>query len=288
MLKKIYHFCRNFSIAYNRKNLSDYAASAAFFLFLSLIPLLMLLFAVLPYTIVDEQQILNIVLNYMPDSLGDFLSSTINEIYVRSGGIITISILVTLWSAGKGMQSLIRGMNSINEIEEHRGYIIIRCMACLYTVIMLIAVIIMMVLMMFGRELFHIALHYVPSLISVKTLYLILRYPISAVFLWIIFDVLYCFVPSKKQKIVAQLPGAFFSAIIWLLASWLFSVYLKYFDFSTYGSLATIIIVMIYMYMMMYIMLLGTYLNHWMGRSVSNRFENTDKNKKSKDYYEYK
>ena len=285
MIKKLYVFCKNFSNAYNKKNISDYAASAAFFLFLSLIPLLMLLFSILPYTIVDEQLILDLVLNYTPENLHDFLAGIINEIYLESSGIITVSILVTLWSAGKGMQSLIRGMNTINEIEENRNFFIIRGLACLYTVIMLVAVIIMMVIMMFGKELFHALINTFPALINVRALYLNLRYPISALLLILLFDILYCFVPSKKQKLLKQLPGAVFSAVVWLLASWAFSVYLKYYDFSTYGSMATIIIVMIYMYMMMYIMLLGTYMNHWMGRSVSNKDYTDNRNEFANEKY---
>ena len=273
MIKKIYGFCVNFSIAFNKKNLSDYAASAAFFLFLSLIPLLMLLFSILPYTVVTEQELLEITLRYIPDTMDGFITGIINEIYANSGGIITISVLVTLWSAGKGMQALIRGLNSINDILEMRGFFILRALACLYTVIMLAATIIMMVLLMFGRTLFRVILMYIPQLYNIRNLILYLRYPVSWLVLVILFEVIYCFVPSKNQKFVAQLPGAVFSAIVWSIASFGFSVYLHFNDFSTYGSMATVIIVMIYMYMMMYIVFVGAYLNNWLGRSISSEIK---------------
>lgn len=269
MIKKIYIFCNNFSIAFNKKNLSDYAASAAFFLFLSLIPLLMLLFSILPYTVATEQELLELVLRYLPDTMDGFITGIINEIYDNTAGIITVTALVTLWSAGKGMQALIRGLNSINEIIEVRGFFILRALACLYTVIMLAAMIVMMVLLMFGRSLFRIVLMYIPQLDTIRNLILYLRYPVSWVVLVILFEVIYCFVPSKNQKFMAQLPGAVFSAIVWSIASFGFSVYLHFNDFSTYGSLATVIIVMIYMYMMMYIIFVGAYINNWLGRSIS-------------------
>lgn len=269
MIKKIYIFCNNFSIAFNKKNLSDYAASAAFFLFLSLIPLLMLLFSILPYTVATEQELLELVLRYLPDTMDGFITGIINEIYDNTAGIITVTALVTLWSAGKGMQALIRGLNSINDIIEVRGFFILRALACLYTVIMLAAMIVMMVLLMFGRSLFRIVLMYIPQLDNIRNLILYLRYPVSWVVLVILFEVIYCFVPSKNQKFMAQLPGAVFSAIVWSIASFGFSVYLHFNDFSTYGSLATVIIVMIYMYMMMYIIFVGAYINNWLGRSIS-------------------
>lgn len=273
MIKKIYVFCVNFSKAFNKKNVSDYAASAAFFLFLSLIPLLMLLFSILPYTVATEQELLDISLRYIPDTMYGFITGIINEIYANSAGIITVTALVTLWSAGKGMQALIRGLNSINDIVEIRGFFILRALACLYTVIMLAATIIMMVLLMFGKSLFRIILMYIPELYKIRHLILYLRYPVSWLVLVILFEVIYCFVPSKNQKFVAQLPGAIFSAIIWSIASFGFSVYLHFNDFSTYGSMATVIIVMIYMYMMMYIVFVGAYLNNWLGRSISSEVE---------------
>jgi len=270
MIKKLYGFCVNFSIAFNKKNLSDYAASAAFFLFLSLIPLMMLVFSVLPYTSVSEAQLVDLLVRYIPDTMDGFIVGIINEIYGMSSGIITVSIVITLWSAGKGMQSLIRGLNSINDIVEIRGYFVLRTLACLYTVIMLIAMFIMMGLLMFGKAIFRFAMAYIPELSKVKMVILGFRYPVSWVVLVFLFVTIYCLIPSKKQKFVAQLPGALFSAAVWLLASFGFSVYLNINDFSTYGSMATVIIVMIYMYMMMYIILVGAYINYWLGRSVSN------------------
>ena len=82
---------------------------------------------------------------------------------------------------------------------------------------------------------------------------------------------------SKKQKFSKQLPGAVFSCIVWYVASWFFSQYLdNYNGFSTYGSMATIIIIMIYMYMMMYILMVGAYLNSWLGRSEKYADEESD------------
>lgn len=271
MIKTIYVFCTNFSIALNKKNISDYAASAAFFLFLSFIPEMMIGFAALPYTMITEEQIINLIVKFAPDQISPFICGVVNEIYLSSSEIITASIIVALWSAGKCMQSLIRGLNSINDIEENRSFFVLRAIACLYTVVMLIAAIIMIALLMFGRELFYVVSKYIPQIIEFKRFLLYIRYPFSVTIFILIFEAIYCIVPSKKQNFFKQLPGAFLSAVAWSVASWVFTIYLKYFDgFSSYGSMATIIIVMVYMYMMMYIILIGAYLNQWLGRSVSN------------------
>ena len=71
---------------------------------------------------------------------------------------------------------------------------------------------------------------------------------------------------SWYKVLKKQIPGAFFSALIWSVTSWGFSVYIDAFHgFSTYGSLTTVIAVLIYMYAMLYIALIGAYINRYFG-----------------------
>ena len=275
--KKIIYFLQSFSSAFNSKNITDFAASAAFFLFLSLIPLMIVAFSILPYTFVTEEMLLHFVLRALPSVTDSFVSSIIREIYASSAGVLTASIIVTLWSAGKAMQSLIRGLNVINDIQERRNFFVLRALACLYTIALLLAMLIMMGMLMFGRTIVNFMIGHFPQLEAFRGRILIIRYPISLVLLVIVFTAIYCLVPSKKQKFSKQLPGAVFSCIVWYVASWFFLQYLDNYDgFSTYGSMATIIIIMIYMYMMMYILMVGAYLNNWLGRSEKYADEQSD------------
>ncbi len=266
--RKLYLFFTNFSVAFNRKNISDFAASAAFFLFLSLIPIMVLVISVLPYTFLTEEMLMGMVLRAVPAVTDSFVESIINEIYAGSYGVVTVSIVITLWSAGKAMQSMIRGLNGINDIEENRSYFVLRALACLYTIALLIAMFVMMGMLMFGRIIVNFVLRHLPQLEEFRGRILLFRYPVSITLLIILFTLIYCLVPSKKQRFSKQLPGAVFAGLVWSAASWVFSAYLNIYNgFSTYGSMATIIIIMFYMYMMMYIILMGAYINQWLGRS---------------------
>ncbi|MBQ8945441.1 MAG: YihY/virulence factor BrkB family protein [Lachnospiraceae bacterium] len=267
--KKLYIFINNFSQAFNSKNVPDYAASTAFFMFLSLIPFMMVAFAVMPYTFVTEEMLLSVIMRVIPEAADTFIVDIIQEIYDSSAGIITVSIIVTLWSAGKAMQALIRGLNVVYDIRERRNFILLRILGCVYTIALMIAIVIMIGILMFGRTIVNFFFRHMPDLEPMRSLILRLRYPVSLVLLILLFTAIYCMVPSIKQKFTMQLPGAVFAAIAWSAGSWVFSFYLNHFDgFSTYGSLATVIIVMLYMYMMMYIILVGAYINCWLGRVV--------------------
>lgn len=268
--KKLTVFFNNFSKAFARKNLQDYAASTAFFIFLSLIPFMMVAFAVMPYTFITEDMVIRLVIRIFPEAADSFILGIIEEIYDSSAGIITVSVIVTLWSAGKAMQALIRGLNVVNDFEENRNALVLRAVACVYTIAMLIATVIMIGLLMFGRLIVNFVLKHIPELEPARNWVILLRYPVSLLILVVLFTGIYCLAPRHKQRFKKQLPGAVFSSIVWSVASWLFSFYINKFNgFSTYGSMATIIVVLFYLYMMMYIILLGAYINMWLGRSVS-------------------
>lgn len=103
---------------------------------------------------------------------------------------------------------------------------------------------------------------YVPELSPVLHWLLSQRFVFSICILVIAFTAIYTWVPQKKLRLLAQLPGALFTSLGWMAISWLFSTYISAFDgFSAYGSLATIVIAMLWMYYCMFILLLGAYLN---------------------------
>ena len=71
---------------------------------------------------------------------------------------------------------------------------------------------------------------------------------------------IYTFIPSARMKFIYQLPGALFSAIVWYVFSWLFSLYVSLPDtYSIYGSLATPVIMMFWLYFCIYIFLIGAF-----------------------------
>ena len=74
---------------------------------------------------------------------------------------------------------------------------------------------------------------------------------------------IYKFLPNRRDKFRKQIPGAVFTALGWMVISWIFSVYVDVFQgfSSMYGSLTTIVLIMLWMYFCMYSILLGGELN---------------------------
>ena len=263
---RLYYIMRDFNWQMTRKNISAFAASTSFFLFLSMIPLLMALCAILPYTRLTEGNLINAITRFTPDAMDALVVSVISDVYARSAGTITIFAIVTIWSASKAMLALIRGLNAVNDFEERRNYFVLRFIACIYTVIILAATILALIVMVFGNVIVDLLLADIPPLHILVQFVMRFRFLFSWAVLTIIFSLIYAYVPSHKLGFQGQIPGAAFSAIMWGTASYAFSVYVDHFNgFGTYGGLTTVVIMMLWFYLLMYILMIGAHINRYFG-----------------------
>ena len=248
-----------------RIELGSFAASSAFFLFLSLIPILLLLCAVIPYTGISQTVLLDLLHDSVggiaPEVITDLIQSAVKSIY--NGGALTLSLsaLATLWTASKAFLALMRGMDVIHGAPR-ANYITARLKSCFYTMVMVAVFVFMLVGVVFGKKLVYFIGGYIPSIIPPLRWIVRQRFWMAWIILACVFTGIYTWVPNKKLRLREQLPGAVFSSAVWIGFSVLFTVYLNHSpSFGIYGSLATIIIALLWMYYCMLILLLGTYLN---------------------------
>ena len=279
---RLYYIFRDFSWQMTKKNIAAFAASTAFFLFLSMIPLLMALCAILPYTTLTEENLINAITQFTPDAMNALVISIVSDVYARSAGTITIFAIVTIWSASKAMLALIHGLNAVNDFEERRNYFVLRFIACIYTVIILIAMILALFVMVFGNVIVNFLLADIPPLHIVMQFVMHFRFLFSWGILTLIFALIYAYVPNNKMCFKSQIPGAAFSAVMWSAASFFFAVYVDHFNgFGTYGGLTTVVIMMIWFYLLMYILLIGAHINRYFGPVYKFLFGWLDKSAKS-------
>lgn len=264
MFKRFVLIGFDFSKHMSRRNISVYAASTAFFLFLSLIPALMLLCSIIPYTPLTEANLMSAARKISPDAMDSLLINIIGDVYDKSVGLVSASAIITLWSAGKGVLALMRGLNAINDVEENRNYIVLRMVACLYTVLMLVAVLLSLLMMVFGNSLIGIIEGFIPQSAYLFNLLMHFRTLLVWAVLTFVIALMYAYVPGTRLGFRMQLPGAVFAAVAWSVMTWAFSIYIDDFNgFNTYGNLTTIIILMLWMYAAMYIVLAGAYINRY-------------------------
>ena len=253
----------DFADKMSMKNIGAFASSTAFFFFLSLIPILVLLSSLIPYTNVREIDLVNAIVRFVPGVAKDMLTKIIDESYRKSSGLLSLSAVVTIWSAAKGMLALIRGMNAVYEVQERRNYFYLRFIASLYTIALMLLVVLMLVLFVFGEILRRFLEASFPRLHFLTALLLHSRILIVMVLAVFLFTLIYTYIPSVKQKFIYQIPGALFSAIAWGIFSLFFSLFVNHVgSYSAYyGSLAALVITMFWLYCCIYILMIGGHIN---------------------------
>ena len=90
-----------------------YATQAAYVLILSFITCILFLTTLVRYTPITYNMVRDAIVAFVPENIQSFVLGIVVDVYKRSTAIVPISALVALWSAGKGMQSLINGLNTI-------------------------------------------------------------------------------------------------------------------------------------------------------------------------------
>ena len=244
-------------------HVSAYAAQSAFFLMLSLVPILLLLMTLVRVTPVTQADIMRVAYELFPKTISSTIIAIVDEVYSQTGTTISVTLLVAFWSAGKGVLAMCNGLNNIRGLRETRNYIFLRLRAAAYTVLFLIAIILSLVLLGFGNSISMLVSKYAPVIQSIIDFIIEIRTITTICVLIIVTTSIYQFLPNKRGKLKNQLPGAIFTAFGWTFASFLFSIYMDIFKgFSNmYGSLTTIILIMLWLYFCMYVMLLGGEIN---------------------------
>lgn len=251
--------------------ISAFSAQAAFFIIISFFPFLMFLLTLLQYLPIRESVLLETITSIMPISFKGYVIPIIQELKRNaSGTIISITAISTLWSASRGFLAIIRGLNSIYDIEETRNYVRLRISSTLYTFVFALLLIATLGFLVFGNRLFVWIVQRFPLLNNLALLIISIRSIVGLLLLFLFFLTLYLAIPNRKSTLLAETPGAAVASIGWVGFSYLYSYYIDTISNSPqnmYGSLTAIVLLMLWLYFCMYIMFLGAEVNvllgHW-------------------------
>lgn len=240
------------------------AAQLSYFFLLSLFPFLLFIITFIGYLPLNEISILDFISEYAPAQVVDFINDNVSEI-IRSqnGGLLSLSIVGTLWSASNGLNAITKSLNKAYEVKEERFFLIARLISIGLTIAMVIVIIISLLLPLFGKMIGT----YVFSLIDLSDSFLgmwnLLRWILSSAVIFIVLIAIYTLAPNIKIKITNVISGAIFATICWQLVSLGFSYYVNNLGnySATYGSLGTVIILMIWFYISGIIIITGGVIN---------------------------
>lgn len=239
-----------------------YASGAAFFLFLSIIPVIIIISGMLPNQTIISNDTVNLSQAVVPEKIYLFLLGIAQSYHGNNLTLLSVSAVIIFWSASRGMLALIRGLNHIYGVEEEKNYFLIRLKAIFYTIFLLMAIIMSVGILILGNTIAEWIFADNKALAVLWRILSALRHIFVAFLISILFCTMYYILPNNQLEWKNHYPGAVCTSVFWTLYSFLFSVYIEYFEgFSMYGSLTTIVMVMFWLYFCMYIFFCGALIN---------------------------
>ena len=135
-------------------HVSEYSAQCSYYTILSFIPFVVLLITLIQYTNIEQQTLFDVIQKIVPASMNEFVIGIVREVYSKSIGTISISIIFTIWSAGKGLFALSKGLHSIYRIrgEKEKSDLYLRFMSILETLMFVVLIMVGMLLLVFGNS----------------------------------------------------------------------------------------------------------------------------------------
>lgn len=241
-----------------------HAAQVAFYFSFSLFPLLLFLLTLFGFILESADEFRSELFLYlrqiMPSSAFILVRDTISEVMEKSsGGKLTFGILVAIWSASAGFDSLRSSLNGVYNLKETRAWWKTKLISLALTIGIGILIFIALGLIFQGSQLLS-------WILPIESPYLLkpLEFLTITLVLLFAFALLYNFCPNHapfRWKWIS--PGAVSSIILWLLFSGGFRIYLRYFDTysKTYGSLGAVIVLMLWLYLTALVILIGGAIN---------------------------
>lgn len=264
-MKKIRQLIFSIARRFSEDKVTVYGAQASFFLMVSLGPFSIALAAMIQFFLPGNQwETLQAVLEYVPEQVSQVARIGINEIFTSSApSIISISIILAIWSASRGVLSLERCMHAIYRYDERHNYLFVRLRSMFYTLVLLIAIVFALAFLVFGNTIQAILAKHFPVFARLSVLIVALRALISICILIFAFSAIYEVLTGKKRRFTDVLPGVLFATIGWVLFSVIYAYYIANFSNYTviYGALGAFTLFMLWIYFCILILLIGAEIN---------------------------
>ncbi|WP_240758324.1 YihY/virulence factor BrkB family protein [Lysinibacillus sp. SGAir0095] len=247
-------------------DISGMGAQLAYFFLLSFFPLLIFIVTLLPYLNLDQDDVFDFIQTIVPTEVFLLTQGTLTEILTtqNGGGLLSIGILGTVWSASRGVNALIKTLNGAYETEPKSG-LINRGMSLVFTIALVAVILIVLFISIFGHQFAYNLFNYLGVEETFASFWEMIRWILPPALIFVVLSLMYWIIPNTdpRLRVLSTLPGATFSTIAWVALIYGFSIYVNNFGnyASTYGSIAGVIILMLWLYFTGMILIFGGLLN---------------------------
>ena len=255
-----------------------YSAQACYFIIVSAIPFLCLIISFASFLIPED--IYTIFENYnIPQEIKAVIQEVIAQLFAtQKVSLLSISALVALWTASRGSDALRAGLESVYEVPRSKKVLKQQVLSIVNTFILIIIILVNVVVLLFGE-----------AITSALHLTEVIDFVMNFAPLWLfiamcfVFDIIYMSTAKHSKNehirsgIKSHMPGAIFATVGWMLFSYCYALYIRYFPSASaiYGSLTAVCLIMLWLYVCVMILLMGAEINKL---SITNKVERRKQN----------
>jgi len=245
--------------------MSTYASALAYQMLFSLFPFLLFLIALIGFLhLPDFFSWLRLQSELvLPPQALEQVNPVIDQLQQSKGGLLSVGIVIALWTASAGVRLMMSAMNAAYDVPEGRPVWKRIPLSIFYTVGIAGMLLAATALMVLGPQVMEwIAAQFGMQEVIV-TVWTILRWPAIIILMMVAVALIYYVMPDVKQKFRFITPGSVLAVVVWIIASLGFAYYVKTFaDYNAmYGSIGAIIVLLLYFYISAAVLLLGAEMN---------------------------
>lgn len=252
---------------FQKQRVTAMAAESAYYIILAFFPFLIFIVGVLGF--IGQQRdlattLLSEINSIIPEPLYGVIASFLFETMNSSNlTLLSFSMIGVVWASSNGFAVLLRGLDKAYDETHTHSFFVLRGLGLIFTLLIGIGILLSLILIGFGGLLISELQKWLQhDFLAGPTIQLI-RFSASFGMLFFVFMLLYIFTANKHQRVRKAFPGALFSAGGWVALTLGFSWYVNNFDryARLYGSIAGLIILMVWIYLCCNILLLGGIIN---------------------------
>lgn len=256
--KRLYHELVNDAV-------TDSAAQLSYYFLFSLFPFLFFLVTVAAYLPLETavQDLLDRASYVMPHEALELIEGQLNALTETRPRLVTVGFLITLWTASRGVDALRRALNLAYDVAETRPYWKTQLISIGMTVLGGSLVVVAIAALIAGGNVGYLAAEKLHIESEFVTIWSWLRWPLTAVVVMFGVALAYYFLPDVEQEFRFITPGSVMGTLSWLGATWSFTWYTEQFGRYnvTYGSLAGVMVLLLWLYISGLIFIVGGEVN---------------------------
>ncbi|MBP7189973.1 MAG: YihY/virulence factor BrkB family protein [Rickettsiaceae bacterium] len=254
----------------------EHAGYMSFLVLLSFFPFIVFFLALTSFLGTSElgSNFVDFMIQSLPSNATESIKHRVEELVkAPPASLMTLAIIGTIWTSSSFVEGMRTILNRVYHISTPPPYLMRRFMS----IIQFIIINLVIYLVMFLLVIVPAALNKFPEIAVILGSYITTLNQFRYIFIWtllfITVCIFYCILPNKKIKLIEVAPGAAVTMILWMISSHLLSNYLIYYrQFSlVYGSLGSIIVTMLFFYIISMLFIYGAELNYQLHHSDSKK-----------------